>query len=107
MAQVELDTGSGVKWKGYGPAIAYVDQSVASLTVGQAAGTSTILAANSARKVLMVNPTSNCALTVASGATTGWPLFANIPNVIDHGVPASALYVYGLSAGAVLTIWEG
>lgn len=86
----------------------YVDVSVTSLSSGQAAGTATVIGANTLRKSLMINPPADCILTLASAASTGWPLFGGVPNTIS-GVecPANALFVVGLSAGAALTVWEG
>lgn len=89
------------------PGLAYADHSVSSLSAGQAAGTTTVLAANSARKALMINPPADCFLAIAGGATAGWPLFANVPNLISgQECPSNALFVVGLSTAAILTIWE-
>lgn len=87
----------------------FADVSVASLSAGQAAGTTTVLAANASRKALMVNPPADCTLLIASaaGSTQGYPLFGNVPNTITgQECPTNALYVYGLSAANALTIWE-
>lgn len=90
------------------PGTLYTDVSVASLSAGQAAGTSTIIAANANRKSLMVNPPADCFLAISSGATAGWPLFAGVPNIITgQECPTNALYVDGLTAATALTVWEG
>lgn len=91
-----------------GGGLTYTDVSVGSLSAGQAAGTATVIAANASRKALMINPPADCILTIASAATKGWPLFANVPNTITgQECPTNGLYVYGLSAAASLTMWEG
>jgi hypothetical protein len=90
------------------PGTAYTDASIASLSAGQAAHTATVLAANANRKALMINPPADCILTIATAATAGWPLFANVPNtIVGQECPTNALYLVGLSAGAAVTIWEG
>lgn len=90
-------------------AAAYVDRTVASLSAGQAAGTSVVLAANPARRGLMINPPIDCTLLIsaASGTPRGWPLFANVPNtIVGQECPTNDIYIYGLTAGQVLAIWE-
>lgn len=92
------------------PATGYVDLSIAALSTAQAAATSPTLAANPARRAVMLNPPADCTLLIApaSGAARGWPLYANVPNVISApDVPAAALYVAGLAAGQSVAIWEG
>lgn len=87
--------------------VAYADVSIASLSAGQAAGTATVLAANANRKSLMINPPADCFLAIGSGATGGYPLFADVPNQITgQDCPTNALYIGGLSAAASVVIWE-
>lgn len=77
------------------------------LSAGQAAGTSPVLPANTGRKALMINPPSDCSLTVSPGSTSGWPLVGRAANSASgEDCPTNALYVYGLVAGQTLTIWE-
>lgn len=84
----------------------YVASAVA-LSAGQASGANTILAANDARKALMINPPSDCFLAISANATSGWPLFGGVPNTFSGPeVPMNALYIVGLSAADVVTIWE-
>jgi hypothetical protein len=85
----------------------YTEQSIPALSAGQAAGTSTVLAANADRKALMIVPPANCALSIESGAAGGWPLFGGVPNTISgQECPLNALYLVGLAADAAVTIWE-
>lgn len=98
---------------GYAPSIeasqapvTLTDDSIASLSAGQAAGTSVILAANTSRRALVIDPPADCLLTFTSGGTTGYRLFANVPNGVTP-VPTNALYISGLAAGQAVTILEG
>ena len=87
---------------------ALTDQSVASLSSGQAAGTSTVIAANTSRHVLVIVPPADCTLTLTSGSTRGIPLIGGLPNTFSGAeVPTNALYVSGLTAGQTLVILEG
>ncbi|GGE75196.1 hypothetical protein [Sphingomonas prati] len=87
--------------------ITYADISV-TLSASQSTGAASVLPASTTRKVLMINPPTDCTLRISSGAGGGWPLFGGVPNTIAAGeVPANALYITGLSAGAAVTVWEG
>lgn len=86
---------------------AFADQSITSLSSGQAAGTSTVLAANTDRTALKIVPPIDCFLAVASGQTTGIPLYGEIENTFEgNGCPTNALYIVGLTAAAAVLIWE-
>lgn len=90
------------------PAALYADASIATLSADKAAGTEPVLPPNPARRGVMIVPPVDCRLTLAPGAAGGWPLFAGVPNSIAAPeVPANALYLAGLPAGASVTIWEG
>lgn len=85
----------------------FASQSIASLSAGQAAGTSAILAANANRTAIKIVPPADCTLAIASGASVGIPLFGGVANEFSGGdCPTNALYVTGLTAGAAITIWE-
>jgi hypothetical protein len=89
------------------PGSNYVDISIASLTAAQANASSPVIAANSERRVLMINPPADCVLRISAGAGRGWPLYGNVPNSISgEECPTNALYVTGLATGVALTIWE-
>lgn len=84
--------------------------SIASLSSGQAAGTTAILAANPDRTAIKIVPPADCLLRVTSGGSGvgGIPLFGGVPNEFSgHDCPMGALYITGLATGAALTIWEG
>jgi len=85
---------------------AFTNQSVASLSAGQAAGTTEILAANANRKALKIVPPADCTLRIgATGA--GIPLFGGVANEFSGGdCPTNALFVTGLTAGVAVTVWE-
>lgn len=86
----------------------FVSRSIVALTAGQAAGTEAILPANAKREALMIRPASDCELTIAAASQKGWPLFGDVPNTLSGSeCPTNQLFVYGLAAGASLTIWEG
>lgn len=90
------------------PGVSFTDTSITSLSAGQAAGTSAVLAANSARASLKIVPPADCYLAVASGKTAGVPLYGGVENTFEgNGCPANALYLVGLPAGASVMIWEG
>ncbi|PHP21359.1 hypothetical protein CG471_01970 [Sphingobium sp. IP1] len=85
----------------------YTDVSVASLSAGQAAGTTSVIAANAARKGIKIIPPSDCILKIVSGATGGVPLFGGVANDFSGPeCPINALYLSGLLLGAAVTIWE-
>lgn len=89
-----------------GVASAFTDQSVASLSAGQAAGTTEILAANANRKAVKVGPPADCTLKIGTSGA-GIPLFGGVANEFSGGdCPTNALYVTGLSAGVAVTVWE-
>lgn len=89
-------------------AITFADHSIVSLTNNQAAGTDPILAANPARRALVIVPQVACTLTIAPGATTGWPLLGRTDRSwTGMETPKGVLYVSGLPAGQPLTIFEG
>jgi hypothetical protein len=90
------------------PGVSFGDASVASLTAGQAAGTSIVLAANTARSALKIVPPADCYLAVAPGKTAGIPLYGGVQNTFEgNGCPTNALYLIGLSPGGAVMIWEG
>lgn len=78
------------------------------LTADQAAGTDPILGANSNRDALIVGVDGDCYLTGKSGHTRGWPLISGIPNIIGEGglCPQNQLWISGLVAGSIVSIWE-
>lgn len=86
----------------------YADASISSLSAGQAAGTAVILAADTARKALVINPPANCGLTLSSGGPVIWPLFANAPNSFTgQDCPTGALYLTaGLATAQALPMAE-
>lgn len=86
--------------------LSYTSASIASLTANQAAGTDSILAANAARKALVINPPANCGLSLTAGGPVIWPLFANVPNSFSgQDCPTGALYLTtGLAAAQALPI---
>lgn len=81
----------------------YTDRSVASLSSGQAAGTSSVIAANAIRRNVKIVPPADCTVRLAPGGAGGIPIFAGVANDIPL---ANALFVTGLAAGAALTILE-
>jgi len=84
----------------------YVSVSIASLSAGQAAGTTAILPAK-ARRALKIVPPVDCTLTLAADQTAGIPLYGGVSNELTGGdCPTNQLFVRGLSAGATLTLWE-
>lgn len=90
-----------------GYAQSYADRSVTSLSSGQAAATTPLLAANASRQALMIVPPIDCTLTLISGGSTGQPLYGGVANrMLGQECPSNDLYISGLSAGASVTIWE-
>lgn len=87
---------------------AYVDKSIASLSAGQAAGTTAILPEVGMRTSLVIQPPADCYLSITSGLTTGYKLFGGVPNMIAQGAcPRNQLFISGLSAAVRVEIWEG
>lgn len=84
----------------------FVDQSITSLSSGQAAGTSSVLAIKTDRKSLKIVPAADCTLKLGTSGL-GIPLFAGVANEFSGGnCPTNALYITGLTVGASVTIWE-
>lgn len=91
-------------------ATAMVDVSVASLSAGQAAGTASVIAANSARHLIAITPTNDGRLYISSAAGNGfyWPLYAGVTRVLSGAdCPTNALFVTGQTAGTALPMAEG
>lgn len=88
--------------------LAWADVSIAALSAGQAAGTSTVRGASATRKALMINPPADCLLKISTAAGSGgWPLFGGVPNtIIGQACPTNALYITGLATGQAVGIWE-
>lgn len=105
--EIEVKNDAGSPLSVQGVSLSYTDQTVASLSSGQAAGTSAILGVSAARKALVIVPPADCTLTLVSGATTGIPLYAGIPNTfIGAECPSNALFILGLTTGQSVTMWE-
>jgi hypothetical protein len=91
-------------------ATAFADVSVASLSAARAAGTTSVIAANPARRVLAITPTNDGRLYIASAAGNGfyWPLYAGVTRVLSGAdCPTNALFVTGQTAGTALPMAEG
>lgn len=85
----------------------FTDASIPSLSAGQAAGTTAILAANTSRTALKIVPPADCTLTISAASTVGIPLYGGVENTFEGGsCPTNDLFVRGLSVSAALTIWE-
>ena len=84
----------------------YSDVSI-TLTTQQAAGTAAILAANPARKALVIVPPNVATLTLAGNLTSGLPLQGLTLNTFPPSIcPTNQLFVRGLAAGDVVTILQ-
>jgi hypothetical protein len=81
----------------------YTDVSVASLSAGQAAGTTAVIAANPNRELVKIVPPADCVVRITSGGVGGIPIFADVANDIPL---ANALFITGLAAGDAVTILE-
>lgn len=92
------------------PALTDQTETLVTLSAGQAAGTTPVLAANSNRKLLTLgNPGANVMLVnLVPGAVAGQglPLAAASVLAFDRNLPCppNAIYVLG-TAGDKLTIW--
>lgn len=88
----------------------FSDVSIASLSVGQAAGTSPILNANPNRRQFTITPGQDGGLYVAA-ASAGkffWPLNAGLTlSLSGSDCPTNALYVSGQAANSALLMVEG
>jgi len=102
-----LDTGGNVRVAQ--PASTFADQTVASLSAQQAAGTASIIAANPNRHAFAITPASDGKLCIGTGgAGFCWPLIAGITKALSGpDCPTNALYVTGQTAGTALPIAEG
>lgn len=90
------------------PGLSYNDESV-TLSSGQAAGTTAVIAENMGRRAIKFIPPTDCRIQLASGgdADTGVPIFADVEySWVGGECPINALFVTGLSEGDALTIWE-
>lgn len=86
----------------------FIDRTVASLSSGQAAGTASVIAANTARLSLILRAEKDCAIAFESGAAAGViSLYAGLPRTLTGAdCPANALYVLGLATADRLIIKE-
>lgn len=85
----------------------FTDQSVASLSTDQAAGTAAILTENLSRTALKIVPPADCTLTISAASTVGVPLYGGVENTFEgNGCPTNDLFVRGLTASVALLIWE-
>lgn len=85
----------------------FTDRSIASLSSGQAAGTSSIIGANANRTALKIVPPVDCTLLISSSVATGIPLFGGVSNDLSGSdCPTNTLYLRGLTTGAAVSIWE-
>lgn len=84
--------------------LTYTDVTVSSLSANQAAGTAVILAADSSRKALVINPPADCGLSLTASGPVIWPLFGGVPNSFSgQDCPKNALYLTaGLTAAQAL-----
>lgn len=102
-ATLDPDTGAAVS-PGSSSGLTYTDASIPSLSANQVAGTTSILAANAARKALVINPPADCGLSLTAGGPVIWPLFGGVPNSFSgQDCPKNALFLTtGLTAGQAL-----
>jgi hypothetical protein len=100
------ETGFPVEQK----ALPYVDVSVSSLSSGQAAGTTLVLAANASRRALTIMPNADGRMYYTGNAATDgpyWPLYANVARALSGAqCPAGDIFVTGQAAGSKLRIGE-
>lgn len=100
------ETGFPVEQK----ALPYVDVSVPSLSGGQAAGTSAVLAANASRRALAIMPNADGRMYFTSSASADgpyWPLYAGVMRTLSGAqCPAGDIFVTGQAAGTKLRIGE-
>lgn len=80
----------------------YSNASIVTLTTSQATGIDPIIAQDTGRRGLKIQPPANCLLLLSSASATGIQLVGGFPNGFDGG---NALYVSGLSTGDTLVIW--
>jgi len=91
-------------------ATSFTDRTVAPLSLTQAAGTASVIAANATRKVFAITPTTDGRLYIASAAGNGfyWPLYAGVTRVLSGAeCPTNALFVTGQTAATALPMAEG
>lgn len=87
----------------------FTDVSVASLSAGQAAGTTAVITANAARRAIAITPAADGRLYIASSAGAGfyWPLYAGVTRMLSGAdCPTNALFVTGQTAAAALPMAE-
>jgi hypothetical protein len=92
------------------PGTAFADVSVASLSSGQAAGTSSVIASNVNRKIIAITPANDGRLYIASAAGNGffWPLYAGVTRTLSGAdCPTNALFVTGQTVDTALPMAEG
>lgn len=91
-------------------ALPYNDMSVASLSAGQAAGTASVLSANSSRRALMIIPNADGSLYFTGSATVDgpyYPVYAGVGfSLIGGECPTGAIFITGQTAGSKLRIGE-
>lgn len=106
-AEVEVKNDAGSPLSVSPVAQSYVDKTVPAIAASQASGTSAVIGVNAARKAVVIVPPADCTLCIASGATSGVPLYGGIPNsFVGSECPANALFISGLTAGQSVVIWE-
>lgn len=80
------------------------------LSAGQAAGTTAIIAAKVNRKALMFRAGNDFELALASGSDAGMRIYASArDSLVGPECPLGALYLVegsGLIEGDTLTVWE-
>jgi hypothetical protein len=77
------------------------------LTAGQAAGTDPVVAQRLSRQALKIIPPTDCQMAVMTGQTAGEPIFGGVANpFLQDECPTNAIYLIGLTTGAVVQIWE-
>jgi hypothetical protein len=91
-----LEAGTGVV------APEYTNVSIVTLTTNQATGIDPIIAQDTGRRGLKIQPPADCLLLLSPSSTTGIQLVGGYPNGFDGG---NALYVSGLATGNTLVIW--
>lgn len=82
---------------------------VVTLTSGQAAGTDPVVGQliTGGRSAVKIVPPADCKMAITASATAGIPLYGGVENkFVGSSCPTNPLYIIGLSAGALVLVWE-
>lgn len=92
------------------PGVSYTDITVGSLSAGQAAGTSSVVAADATRKLFAITPASDGRIYVASSAGAGFyiPIYAGVTRILSGpDCPTNAIFVTGQTVSTPLLMAKG